>query len=108
MPDIEISLRQVDQVRDWIYQGRHKVGVIHDLHPGTNSGLYSVDGEPIAVTSHQRENHRVKSEGISYSIETYMVLHCSNNHAAELQEAGILEPPSRIELPPLDFLRFRD
>lgn len=74
-PEIKIDSSQEGIVHDWV---RNKGGKLVGF-AGDNSEIYEVDGERLGLT------YKIYDKGMPLGSVT-----CSENHAKELEEAGIV------------------
>lgn len=86
MPEKEISAEQLRAVRDWMYEVKG-CRFVRNLYPGTENGVWNVDGEPVVIYSEDSVTTEPSFEVYKKRINLLV----SNNHARELEEAGIVD-----------------
>lgn len=83
MPEREVSKEQSRAIRNWIENIRSGQRLMY--------GVWNVDGEPIVISDNDMSFARYRGSIVGVgSIVPKNILICSETHAKELEEAGIV------------------
>ncbi len=88
MPEIEITSEQQSQISEWI-SNKNGSWIRSFDNRIIGSGAYKVDDQPLVVEGVLTHNNE-------YPVKFYLT--CTDQHAKELQEAGIVKFPPQGQI----------
>lgn len=96
MPETEVDKAVLEKVMDWVYEEKGG-NFVRNLHPGTENGIWRIDGEPFVIYT-KKVSPRPGTLAGTRPVQRYYVF-CSDRHAQALEEAGILNFQEERERP---------